>query len=71
MRHIGLIIVLSLMTALILGTGVAFTPSSGPTVEYRTHDDLLMEIGQRAPEFGGMYLPEDNATLYVYMTGGT
>ena len=71
MRHIGLIIALSLMTALILGTGVAFTPSSGPIVEYRTHDDLLMEIGQLEPEFGGMYLSEDNTTLYVYLTGGT
>ena len=70
MRRIGLIVTLSLMTALVIGTGVAFTPSSGATDEFQTHDDLLAEVGERVAEFGGMYLSEDNTILYVYLTDG-
>ena len=67
MKRIGLIVALGLMIALTVGTGVA---SGGTTNEFQTHDDLLAEVGRRVPEFGGMYLSEDNSILYVYLTDG-
>ena len=39
--------------------------------EFKTHDDLLLDVGRRIPEFGGMFLSEDNSILYVYVTDGS
>lgn len=38
--------------------------------EYKTHDDLLLEIAQLVPEFGGKYVSEDGATLHVHVLAG-
>jgi hypothetical protein len=39
--------------------------SGGPI---RTIDDLFAEVARRVPAFGGMFLSEDERTLYVYLT---
>src|SRR5271165_703659 len=35
-----------------------------------TTNDILAEVGARIPEFGGMFVDEENDTLYVYAVGG-
>ena len=37
---------------------------------YKSHDDLLKDIGLRIPDFGGMYLSKDNSILNVYVLAG-
>ncbi len=37
---------------------------------YKSHDDLLLDISLRIPEFGGMYLSKDNTVLNVYVLAG-
>ena len=71
MKNIRIIAGLGLVMALAIGITVYFTTSTETAVAYKTHDDLLKDIGLRTPEFGGMYLSEDNNTLYVYLTDKT
>ncbi len=40
------------------------------TDAYKSHDDLLKDIGLRIPDFGGMYLSKDNSILNVYVLAG-
>ena len=72
-------IVLSLVVLIAIAGAVAAVPLGGRSggqsdnleaSEYKTHDDLLFEIGRRIPEFGGMYLSDDRNILYVYVTDG-
>ena len=58
-----------LLVAVVLIVGAGGTGGSGAPAEYKTDDDLLLDIGRRVPEFGGMFLSEDNTVLYVYVTG--
>ena len=71
MKNIRIIAGLGLIAALAIGITVIFTTSTETSVAFKTHDDLLKDIGSLKSEFGGMYLSEDNSTLYVYMTSGT
>ena len=41
---------------------------SAQATDYKPHDDLLMDISRQVPEFGGMFLSEDNTVLFVYVT---
>ena len=45
-------------------------PEGAGAAGYKTHDELLLDIGTRVPEFGGMYLSADNSILYVYVLDG-
>lgn len=63
----GLLIILALTVA---AGGDTDDGASREAVKYKTHDDLLLDIGRRVPEFGGMYLAEDNSVLYVYVLDG-
>lgn len=71
MKNIRIIAGLALIVALAIGITVYFTTSSETAVAFKTHDDLLRDVGMSTSEFGGMYLSDDNNTLYVYMTSGT
>ena len=72
-------IVLSLVVLIAIAGAVAAVPLGGRSggqseniepSEYKTHDDLLLEIAKRIPEFGGMYLSDDRSILYVYVVDG-
>ena len=70
MKYIRLLAVFAVLLAtLVLIVGAGGTGASAAPAEYKTHDDLLLDIGRRVPEFGGMFLSEDNTVLYVYVTG--
>ncbi len=71
MKNIKIIAGLVLVVALAIGITIIFTTSTETSVAFKTHDDLLKDVGSRTSEFGGMYLSDDNNTLYVYMTSGT
>ncbi|MCY4652312.1 MAG: hypothetical protein OXC95_04020 [Dehalococcoidia bacterium] len=70
MKNIRIIAGLGLIVALAIGITVVFTTSTETSVAFKTHDDLLKDVGSRTSEFGGMYLSDDNNTLYIYMTSG-
>ena len=74
-------IVLSLVVLIAIAGAVAAVPLGGRSgdedasgnieaSEYKTHDDLLLEIGRRIPEFGGYYLSDDRSALFVYVMDG-
>jgi hypothetical protein len=46
---------------------LAVTQSQPDATRFKTHDDLLAEVGKRVPAFGGMYLSDDNSILYIYL----
>ena len=57
---------------MVTGIGVVSTQSSdnGNLAEeyaFKTHDDLLLEVHNLAPGFGGMFLSDDNTILYAWM----
>ncbi len=45
-------------------------PEGAGPAGYKTHDELLLDIGTRVPEFGGMFRSADNSILYVYVLDG-
>ncbi len=61
----GLLIVMAVTLA---ASGGSDDESTASAAEFKTHDDLLLEINERVPEFGGMFLSEDNEILHVYVT---
>ena len=77
MKSVKLFLLVGLLIALV-GGGPPLVHGSGDsddnggtgTSQYKTHDELMLDIGRRVPEFGGMYLSEDNSILYVYVTDG-
>ena len=64
----GLLVVMAVTLA---SGGGSDDESTTAGAEFKTHDDLLLDINRRVPEFGGMFLSEDNETLYVYVTKGS
>ena len=68
MKNIRIIAGLGLVVVAAIAITVYFTTSTETAVAFKTHDDLLKDVGSLTSEFGGMYLSEDNNTLYVYMT---
>ena len=59
---------------LLIGAGYAAAHMSSNDLDPATHKDhnqILEEIGTQVPEFGGVYLSEDQTTLNVFMTGDT
>ena len=44
--------------------------ASAQNVDFKTHDDLLLDIGRLVPEFGGKFVSEDDGILYVHVTDG-
>ncbi len=57
---------------MVTGIGVVSAQSSdnGNLAEeyaFKTHDDLLLEVHNLAPGFGGMFLSDDNTILYAWM----
>ena len=62
----GLLIVMAVTLA---SAGGSDDESTTAGAEFKTHDDLLLAINERVPEFGGMFLSEDNEILYTYVTG--
>ena len=73
MKLMKILLVLALIVGVVIAIEVAFTPFSetatnSSTPEFKTHDDLLKEVGDETSEFGGMYISDDGATLYVYLT---
>jgi hypothetical protein len=50
--------------------GPVGTSQNGGRSTATTVNDLLAEIGRRAPGFGGIFVDEEKDTLYVYDAGG-
>ncbi len=56
----------SLGASLTLGMESSQTPQPD-AANFKTHNDLLAEVGEKEPGFGGMFLDsQDNSILYVY-----
>ncbi len=70
MKMISAVSILGLLVvmAVTLASSGGSDDESTAAAEFKTHDDLLLDINKRVPEFGGMSLSEDNETLYVYVT---
>jgi hypothetical protein len=45
-------------------------PQSSGAASAPTIDDLFATVARRQPGFGGLYVDEDQATLYIYLRGG-
>ncbi len=72
-KRVCQVFVLGLLMSLIPASA-ALAQTGGPPdpeiSEYKTHDDLLLEIGQLVPEFGGKYVSVDGDTLHVHVLAG-
>lgn len=44
--------------------------ANAQATEFKTHNDLLLDVANLVPEFGGMFLSDDNSILHVYVTSG-
>lgn len=65
-------LLVGLLAMMLTGIGVVSAQSSdnGNLAEeyaFKTHDDLLLEVHNLAPGFGGMFLSDDNAILHAWM----
>ena len=70
--NIAAILVLLAVMAVTFGiTAGQVDDASAQIEEFKTHDDLLLDVAELVPEFGGKFISEDGDILYVHVLEGS
>lgn len=64
----GLLVVIAVTFGISMGRD---GDANAQATEFKTHDDLLLDVANLVPEFGGKFISEDGDILYVHVTEGS
>ena len=74
MYRFGVAAILVLMSVMAVTFGITAgqeDDASAQIEEFKTHDDLLLDVANLVPEFGGKFISEDGDILYVHVLEGS
>ena len=74
MYRFGVLAILVLLAVMAVTFGISAgrdDDASAQIEEFKTHDDLLLDVANLVPEFGGKFISEDGDILYVHVLEGS